>query len=312
MKLHKIFYAVKPLIPRSLQLALRRQLIKKKRAYCGHIWPIDPDAANPPENWQGWPYGKQFSLVLTHDVDTAAGQNKCMKLMELEKQMGFVSSFNFVPERYSVSPELRAQLVQNGFEVGVHGLLHDGKLYSSRKVFTERARKINQYIKQWEAVGFRSPAMHHNLEWIHDLKIQYDASTFDTDPFEPQSDGLGTIFPQWIKNGSQGGYVELPYTLAQDFTVFILMGEKDISIWQKKLDWIAENGGMALINTHPDYMRFSQNEKSRELFPVELYQDFLRYIKTRYEGRYWHVLARNLAAYCTPHAGQHQQKSQGN
>ena len=100
--------------------------------------------------------------------------------------------------------------------------------------------------------------MHHNLEWIHDLDIEY-ASTFDTDPFEPQSDGVGTIFPFWVSgNSNQKGYVELPYTLPQDFTLFILMKEKNIDIWKQKLDWIAENGGMALVNTHPDYMNFDE------------------------------------------------------
>jgi hypothetical protein len=47
------------------------------------------------------------------------------------------------------------------------------------------------------------------------------------------------------------GYVELPYTLPQDFTLFTVMREKDIDIWKKKLDWIVEKGGMALLITHP-------------------------------------------------------------
>jgi len=45
--------------------------------------------------------------------------------------------------------------------------------------------------------------MFHNLKWIHDLNISYDASTFDTDPFEPQHDRAGTIFPFWV-NGNDG------------------------------------------------------------------------------------------------------------
>ena len=68
-------------------------------------------------------------------------------------------------------------------------------LYRFRRVLQQRASIINAYLKEWGAVGFRSPAMHHNLEWLQDLDIEYDASTFDTDPFEPQPDGVGTIFP---------------------------------------------------------------------------------------------------------------------
>ena len=78
-------------------------------------------------------------------------------------------------------------------------------------------------------------------------------STFDTDPFEPQQDPVNSIFPLWIKNnvaspgGLSKGYVELPYTLAQDFTLFVLMKEQNIDIWKKKLDWIVQKGGMALF-----------------------------------------------------------------
>ena len=40
--------------------------------------------------------------------------------------------------------------------------------------------------------------MQHNLQWLHALNAEYDSSTFDTDPFEPEPDGVGTIFPFWV------------------------------------------------------------------------------------------------------------------
>ena len=98
------------------------------------------------------------------------------------------------------------------------------------------------------SVGFRSPSMYHNLELLHHLNIEYDASTFDTDPFEPQPDGMATIFPFWVSSQDpQKGYVELPYTLPQDFLLFVLLQEKNIDIWKKKLDWIVDHGGMACL-----------------------------------------------------------------
>jgi peptidoglycan/xylan/chitin deacetylase (PgdA/CDA1 family) len=294
----RLFYFIKPLIPRFLQIAIRRQIVLRKRRIYRNVWPIDKSAGRSPQNWQGWPDGNQFALILTHDVDTKRGHDKCWQLMEVERYLGFRSSFNFVPERYSVSKELRENLCENGFEVGLHGLKHDGKLYSSMKQFKKRAVKINQYLKEWGSVGFRSPSMHHNLNWIHELDIEYDASTFDTDPFEPQSDGVNKIFPFWVKgNGGQRGYVELPYTLPQDFTLFVLVKERNIDIWKKKLDWIAQKGGMALINTHPDYMNFNENEISMEEYPVQLYTDFLDYITSAYHGKFWHVLPKNLARF---------------
>jgi hypothetical protein len=38
-----------------------------------------------------------------------------------------------------VSLDLLAELKQRGFGIGVNGLKHDGKLFSSKKIFDERA-----------------------------------------------------------------------------------------------------------------------------------------------------------------------------
>ena len=45
------------------------------------------------------------------------------------------------------------------------------------------------------------------------------------------------------------------------------MKEKNIDIWKQKLDWIAENGGMALVNAHPDYMNFDGGKLGIEEYP---------------------------------------------
>ncbi len=294
--INAFYYRCRPLIPRWFQIWIRSRIVHLKRQANVDVWPILEKAARPPEGWKGWPEQKRFALVLTHDVDTAQGQDKCLQLMELEKELGFRPAFYFVPERYRVNRELQRTLIANGFEVGVHGLNHDGRLYQSRSIFKARAGKINEYLKAWGSVGFRSPAMHHNLDWAHDLNVEYDTSTFDTDPFEPQPNGVETIFPFWV-NGKQPdkGYVEFPYTLCQDFTLFVLMRETDIKIWQQKLDWIAEKGGMALLNTHPDYMNFTGGKLKQEEYPIEYYAEFLNYIQTKYERQYWAVLPKDLA-----------------
>jgi hypothetical protein len=296
--LNKLYYLSKPLIPRRLQIAMRRMIVRRQLDRYRDVWPIDQRSSKPPLGWTGWPHGKRFALILTHDVESAKGQGRCMNLIKLEEDLGFRSSFNFVPLRYNVSSELRSNLTSRGFEVGVHGLYHDGKYYSSRKRFLGRAEKINQFLKEWNAVGYRAPSMLHKLEWYHDLNIEYDASTFDTDPFEPQPDGMETIFPFWVgRNGSDLGYVELPYTLVQDFTLFIMLQEKNIDIWKKKLDWIVEHGGMALLNTHPDYMNFNEGPLGLEKYPAHYYGQLLNYIKERYKELYWNVLPKELARF---------------
>ncbi len=294
--MERLFYILKPRIPRLVQIFLRRKLIEKQRRQYKDVWPILPSAAKKPDGWCGWSEGKKFALVLTHDVEHKRGYDRIIQLMEIEKQLGFVSSFYFVPERdYKVEKKLLNTLTVNGFEYGVHGLYHDGKLFSSEEKFLNRAKKINRYLKEWSAIGFRAPAMHHNLEWIGKLDIEYDLSTFDTDPFEPQPDGVGTIFPFFV-DGKDGkpGYVEMPYTLVQDFTLFILMKEESPAIWIDKLNWVAEKGGMALVNVHPDYLNF-ENKRKLEEFPVNFYYDFLKYVKDTYNGKYWNALPKQVA-----------------
>jgi hypothetical protein len=297
---NRIYYHFKPLLPSALRLWLRRWFTLRKRKQVRSIWPIMPGSERRPVNWPGWPDGRKFALVLTHDVEGRKGLDKCRQLMRLEMMHGFRSSFNFIPESadYTVSRELREELVQNGFEVGVHDLHHDGKLYQKRHVFSEKARRINYYLKEWNAKGFRSGFMHHNLEWLHDLNIAYDASTFDTDPFEPQPDGLNTIFPAWIYDpAKESGYVELPYTLSQDSTIFILLQEQSIDIWKQKLDWIAKQGGMALLNTHPDYMQMNGINRGGWQYPVGYYEQLLKYVSGEYAGEYWQALPGEMANY---------------
>ena len=298
---NRVYYRIKPAIPRAIRLSIRRWLALRKRDRVRDIWPIAPGSQQPPPNWPGWPGGKKFALVLTHDVESQWGLDRCRQLMRLEKSLGFQSSFNFIPKGgYEVPEQLRNELARNGFEVGVHDLRHDGKLYRTRADFSKNAALINQFLREWDAVGFRSGFMLHNLNWLHELDIEYDASTFDTDPFEPQPDHRNTIFPFWVSapEGSgnpRGGYVELPYTLPQDSTMYLLFRDKSPELWLRKLDWVAQNGGMVLLNTHPDYMDF-QNKHTIGEYPVAFYQEFLEHIRAKYDGQFWHTSPREVAS----------------
>lgn len=300
MLLNKAYYFFKPYIPWPLRFAVRRRLATRTRIACSDVWPIDESAGRTPPGWPGWPEGKRFALVLTHDVERNKGLSRVERLVSLELERGLRSSFNFVPEgEYRVPDALRQALDRAGFEVGVHGLKHDGKLYASKAEFALRAARIRRYVQQWGASGFRSPLMQHRLAWLHELGVEYDASTFDTDPFEPEPDGVGTVFPFWVPHPNGGGYVELPYTLAQDSTLFLVLRDRNIDVWKRKLDWIAERGGMVLLNTHPDYMCFDQGEKARDEYPISFYKEFLSYVQEKYEGAFWSATPREVSSfYC--------------
>jgi hypothetical protein len=279
----------------------RRSLAKWRRGRGSLTWPIDETAGVTPPGWPGWPGGKRFAFVLTHDVEGRRGLDRCRDLARMERTLGFRSSFNFVPEgEYNTPEALRGYLSDNGFEVGVHDLHHDGKLYRSREAFDLNAQRINSYLRSWGAVGFRSGFMLHNLDWLRQLDVLYDASTFDTDPFEPQPDAAGTIFPFWVSREGTDGYVELPYTLPQDSTMFLVLDEKGIDLWAKKLEWVAECGGMALVNVHPDYMAFDHKKRAGE-YSAELYAEFLAHAAAHYSQDAWFALPRDVAGFYRDH-----------
>ncbi len=296
--MRKLYYLMKPLLPRTLTRALRQSLQKRHARDFGLGWPIEAryprfqfDVLKNVLELSGqesvefrslWPSEKRFALVLTHDVETNDGQQFVRRVADLERSLGFRSSFNFVPEGYRVDMELVNELRQRGFEIGIHGLKHDGKLFSSHKEFERRAAKINWYLNDFGAVGFRSPLTHRNPEWMQSLDIEYDLSFFDTDPFEPIPGGTMSIWPFFI-----GHFVELPYTLVQDYTLTAVLGESTPRLWLEKVDFIEEYCGMALVNSHPDYLT------NRTTWDV--YRQFLTVMKN--SGDYWLALPKEVACW---------------
>src|ERR1700692_317393 len=142
------YYRVKPAIPHSLRLRLRSYFAAKNRRRSEGHWPIDESTGRRPDWWPGWPEQRSFAFVLTHDVEGKKGVQRSRSLAELEMAAGFRSCFNFVPEgSYETPPALRTFLAENGFEVGVHDLHHDGTLYRSKDEFNTAAKRINQHLE---------------------------------------------------------------------------------------------------------------------------------------------------------------------
>ena len=292
----RLYYMLRPVVPRRITIIARRFYRRQQESGFRLSWPIEDRYARFLYGALGhvlrkfgdyrqqvslWPGGARFAFVLTHDVETADGQAFVPVLASLEERYGFYSSFNFVPEAYRIDRALLSDLTSRGFEVGVHGLRHDGKLFSSRAVFNRRAQKINEYLEEWNAVGFRSPLTHRNPGWMQSLEIEYDSSFFDTDPYETMPGGTMSIWPYFM-----GRFVELPYTLAQDHTLLVILKQESPKMWLDKVEFVARYGGMVLAVSHPDYLR-----KSARYLAV--YEEFLREVESR--GGYWHALPRDVA-----------------
>jgi hypothetical protein len=118
MSLINVYYVFKPLIPRSIQIKTRRHIARLRRKKSQGTWPILEKAGAMPEGWNGWPGNKKFALSIIHDVDTVYGLANCLKLMELDRQLGIKSSFNFVAEDYWSPPWFRQIMIDNGFVCG--------------------------------------------------------------------------------------------------------------------------------------------------------------------------------------------------
>jgi peptidoglycan/xylan/chitin deacetylase (PgdA/CDA1 family) len=290
----RLYYSLKPLIPRPIQIALRQRYVGVQAAAAFPAWPIEPLLTEKVEKYLRallggadavrhiafWPGASQCAFVITHDVELDAGLRRAPALAALEQELGFTSCWNLVPERYPIDWGIVNELRQQGFEIGIHGLKHDGRLFQSHALFTERMKAIERYAGEWGAEGFRSPSTLRNAVWMSDMQFSYDSSFPDTDPYEPQPGGCCSIWPYFL-----GPMVELPLSLPQDHTLFEILQHKDIAVWKKKIEWIAAHGGIAMVNVHPDYMLTDER--------LSFYRDLLLYMKD--QSGVWHVQPREAA-----------------
>lgn len=292
------YYALKPLLPRRLTIAMRRRYARRQMRTEFPRWPIEPLLVDrrrralraelerrggaPLPTIANWPEGKRFAAILTHDVEGPAGVANVRKVIELERRHGFVSSWNFVAEWYPIPAGLLDEVRAAGCEVGLHAIKHDCKLFESRARFESELPAIHRYLSAWGADGFRSPATHRNPDWMPELGARYDTSFPDTDPFEPQPGGCCSILPFFL-----GEMVELPITLVQDHTLWEILRQDSIDYWTTKSDWIVENGGLINPIVHPDYL----DTPAR----LRMYEEFLEYLAAQRDG--WFALPREVAAW---------------
>jgi hypothetical protein len=197
-----------------------------------------------------WPEGHSACVLITHDVEEAAGREFCPTLMDIDEAYGFKASFQVIPEkRYTVSPEFLEAIRARGFEVDVHDLNHDGHLYRERSEFLRRVEKINAYGRTFEAEGFRAGVLYRNQEWFDALDFSYEMSVPNVAHLDPQRGGCCTVMPYFI-----GKLLEIPVTAVQDYTLFNILREFSIDLWRKQTRLILDRHGLMSFIVHPDYV----------------------------------------------------------
>jgi peptidoglycan/xylan/chitin deacetylase (PgdA/CDA1 family) len=293
----RAYYSVRGALPRDLQMALRRRYARVQNRQRFPDWPAETRlheifswffdvveaVAGEPVPWIAWwPEGLSWALVLTHDVEHAAGYDFIEDVVSLERSVDVRSAWFFVPERdYTVADERIRALGEAGFEVGLHGLRHDGRDLDPL-TFTQRLPAMRSYAERWGADGFRSPSTLRHWELMPRLGLDYDTSYSDSARYEPIAGGSCTWLPFFI-----GDTLELPMTMPMDHTLFELLKQSDESMWLEKASFLKQAGGMALLLTHPDYLLESDR--------LEVYGRFLE--STIVDPSLWVALPREVSAW---------------
>jgi hypothetical protein len=298
----KLYYLLRPHLGLRLRTHLQRIHLRNRDKIPFPAWPVDftvdrlqqrllalmmraagMDAI--PFIWF-WPDGFSSCAIVTHDVEHIAGKQFCPHLMDIDESFGFKSSFQVIPEeRYPMEPAFLENIRDRGFEINVHDLKHDGRLYAERDEFLRRAQQINQYARDYKAEGFRSGILYRNADWYDAFEFSYDMSIPNVGHMDPQHGGCCTVMPYFI-----GKVVELPLTCTQDHTLFNIMDDYSISLWKRQIGLIRENYGLITVLSHPDYLLTSRAQA--------VYKDLLGYLlQLKEEDAVWTPLPREVAAW---------------
>ena len=99
---------------------------------------------------------------------------------------------------------------------------------------------------------------------------------------EPQRGGCCTVMPYFV-----GKVLELPSTTVQDYSLFHILGDYSIDLWQRQCEAILAQNGLMTFITHPDYLI---DPRAREV-----YEDLLAYLaRLRSEQNLWVTLPGEL------------------
>jgi len=297
-----VYYLLRPFLPLALRKYLQRGYFRGWKTLSFPVWPVDTsverilerllvlqlraqNVTRIPFIWF-WPEGYEGCVILTHDVETARGLGFCAKLMDLDDSFGIKSSFQIIPEgRYKISDANLGRFRDRGFEINVHDLNHDGKLFTDRKRFVLRAERINEYARKYNALGFRSGTSYRNPDWYDVFSFPYDMSVPNVAHLEPQRGGCCTVFPYFI-----GNLLELPLTTTQDYSLFQILGDYSIELWKQQLAMILKRYGLASFLIHPDYII---EERARNTYLALL--EHLSYLWS--EENIWIALPRDVSTW---------------
>jgi hypothetical protein len=262
-----VYYFFRPILARAIRQYFQKAYLSGWKKLTIPQWPVDTTvddllaqlllamlqsdvtAKRIPFIWF-WPDGASGCAIMTHDVETEAGVQRCSALMDIDAAFGMPAAYQVVPEeRYHVSAAFIDEIKKRGFEVNVQDLNHDGLLFRDEREFCRRAPRINAYGDKFGARGFRSAALYRNHEWLGALKFEYDMSVPNVAHLDPQRGGCCTVMPYFV-----GHMLELPVTTTQDYSLFHILNQYSLDLWKQQIDLIRQKNGLIAFIVHPDYL----------------------------------------------------------
>jgi hypothetical protein len=264
--LKSAYYAVRPWMHPNLRQKVQRAYLTGWRRIAFPHWPVDTTVEDLNEQlllrcmkangvdavpfvWF-WPDDARACVLMSHDVEERRGLDFCTELMDMDDSAGIRASFHLIPEgRYQISTPLVQAFRDRGFEVNIHDLNHDGRLFRDNDEFSRRAVRINRYGKMYGATGFRSGVLYRNQDWFGALDFSFDMSVPNVAHLDPQRGGCCTVNPYFI-----GKILVIPLKTTQDYMLFHLLGEFCMDLWTIQTSAFFEENGLISFLVHPDYI----------------------------------------------------------
>ena len=266
------------LLPGRIRMTGMRWLVSRRlksaSRYEFPAWPLDVSAdvlhrlgllCGLFEQRPAWPGGKSFAIVLTHDVDTAQGQQFVPQMAEWDEAEGINSAWYVVGSYYDIDHHMLSDLESRGHEIGLHGAVHDNRLADlDSEAIRERLDSCNDFVQRHSISGFRSPSFRVSPALYDQLagRFGYDSSVPDTDIASPWyvRRGCCTVFPY-----RRNGLLVIPPTLPpEDKCISLGMSiEETKQLWMDKVKNIRQQGGLvcAVIHSEPHLWSGREREK---------------------------------------------------
>jgi len=292
---HRLYYLARPLLPIGVRKHLQRVRLHGWDKIAFPRWPVDWSVDTLIESamtlllkagrepripfiWF-WPEGASSCAMMTHDVEGPSGLAFCDELMDIDDSFAVKSAFQLIPEGREESWRRTARRLRaRGFEVNLHDLNHDGRLFANKREFLERAKRINAFAKEFDCDGFRSAIMYREQDWFGAFGFAYDMSVPNAAHLEPQRGGCCTVMPYFVDD-----ILELPLTAVQDYSLFYILNDYSTAIWRRQIQLIAERHGLVSVITHPDYLVGKRERR--------VYADLLQHlVELRARNQMWVAL----------------------